>query len=131
VTPPRPLIAANLIVAGLCLVAATLQYNDPDPLRWIALYGAAAVATVAALHARGGWRAALLVAAVAATWAAIVWSGVVGQVAADDLWRKMSEKGGKVEEYREAGGLTLVAAWLLAAGLLGRRSAPAPTPAAR
>ena len=41
------------------------------------------------------------------------------------MWRKMSEKGGKVEEYREAGGLTIVAAWLFAAGLLGRRAARA------
>ena len=89
----------------------------------MALYGAGAVTTIAALHVRRGWRAALVVAAVAAVWAAIVWSGVIGQVAASDLWRKMSEKGGKVEDYREAGGLTIVAGWLLVIGLLGRRRA--------
>ncbi len=126
---PRPgpwLVGANLGVAGLCLIAAALQHNDPDPLRWIALYVAAAVASVAALHVRGGWRAALGVAAVTAVWAAITWADVAGGVAADDLWRKMSEKGGAVEAYREAAGLTIVATWLLVVGLLGRRPAPAP-----
>jgi hypothetical protein len=116
------LAGVNLVFAALCLIAAGLQYNDPDPVRWIALYVAAAAATVAALHTPSGWRAALLVAAVAAVWAAVLWSDVVGGVAPTDLWRKMSEKGGKVEEYREAGGLTIVAAWLALAALLGRRA---------
>lgn len=115
------LVGANLAFAALFAVAAALQYNDPDPLRWVALYAGAAAATIAALHARGGWRAALVVAAVAGLWAALLWSDVLGRVEATDLWRKMSAKGGKVEEYREAGGLTLVAAWLTASGLLGRR----------
>ena len=114
--------AANLAASALFVVAAALQYNDPDPLRWITLYGGAAAAAIAARHVRGGWRAALLVAAVAASWAALVWSDVVGRVEATDLWRKMSEQGGAVEQYREAGGLTLVAAWLLAIGLAGRRA---------
>ena len=120
--PNRPwLVGANLVVAGLCVTAAVLQLNDPDPLRWIALYLVAAAAGVAALHVRAGWRAALAVAALAAVWAAITWADVLGAVAATDLWRKMSEQGGKVEAYREAAGLTIVAAWLLAVGLVGRR----------
>lgn len=119
----RWLVVVNLAFAGLCLTAVALQYNDPDPLRWGALYGAAAVSTVAALHHRRGWRAAAVVGLVAGVWAAIVWAGVLGRVEATDLWRKMSEKGGKVEEYREAGGLTLVAAWLGAMAAVGRRRA--------
>ena len=118
------LTAANLAFAALFVVAAALQYNDPDQLRWIALYGGAAAAALAARHVAGGWRAALLVAVVAAIWAAITWSDVVGHVEVTDLWRKMSEQGGAVEQYREAGGLTIVAAWLLAIGLAGRRAPP-------
>lgn len=116
------LVAVNLVFAALCMVAAALQYNDPDPVRWIALYVAAAAATIAALHSPAGWRAATLVAVVAAVWSAFLWSHVLGGVAATDLWRKMSEQGGLVEEYREAGGLTLVAAWLALMSLAGRHA---------
>ena len=35
---------ANGIMAAMFLLSAVLQYNDPDPLRWIALYAAAALA---------------------------------------------------------------------------------------
>lgn len=121
VKPPRWLVALNLLFAGLFVVSAVIQYNDPDPGIWIAYYAAAAVATLAALHLRGGWVAAALVGLIAAAWAAWLWRDVAGHVEVTDLWRKMSEKGGKVEVLREAGGLTLAAAWLTVAALAGRR----------
>ena len=115
------LVAANVVFALLFVVSAGLQYNDPDPLRWIALYGGAAVVTIAALHVRHGWIAAAAVALIAAVWAATLWASISGFVETSDLWRKMSEKGGKVEEFREAGGLSIVATWLAIAAFSGRR----------
>ncbi len=117
------LVAFNVVFAALFVVSAGLQYNDPDPWRWIALYGAAAVATMAALHLRGGWVAALVVGLVAAVWAATLWHSVSGHVEVTDFWRKMSEKGGKVEEMREAGGLSIVAGWLAVSARAGWRKA--------
>ena len=64
-----------------------------------------------------------MVGLVAGVWAAIVWAGVLGRVEATDLWRKMSEKGGKVEEMREAGGLSLVFLGCGLAALRARRYA--------
>lgn len=116
------LVALNAVFAALFVISAGLQYNDPDPLRWIALYGGAAVATVAALHRRGGWVAAVVVGLIAAVWGATLWHSVAGNVAASDIYRKMSEKGGKVEEMREAGGLSIVAAWLAVSSLAGWRA---------
>ncbi len=118
---PPWLVALNLVFAALFVVSAGIQHNDPDPLRWIALYGAAAVATVAALHVPRAWVAAALLGLVAAAWAASLWYDVSGHVEASDAWRKMSEKGGKVEALREAGGLTIVAVWLAISTLAGRR----------
>ncbi|HUQ04500.1 MAG TPA: transmembrane 220 family protein [Kofleriaceae bacterium] len=117
------LVALNILFAALFVVSAGLQYNDPDPWRWVALYGGAAVATVAALHVRGGWIAAVLVGVVAAVWAATLWYSVSGHVEVTDFWRKMSEKGGKVEEMREAGGLSIVAGWLAVSSRAGWRNA--------
>jgi hypothetical protein len=115
------LVAANILFVVLFVISAGLQYNDPDPIRWAALYTGAAVATVAALHTRRGWIAALAIVAIAAVWGATLWYSVAGHVQFSDFWRKMSEKGGKVEEMREAGGLTIVAVWLTVSGLAGLR----------
>ena len=123
-------LALTSLFALLCAISAALQYNDPDPVRWIVLYLAAGAAAVVAWRQPRAWAAPLVVAVVALVWAGLLWAGVAGTVETSDLWKKMSEKGGKVEEMREAGGLSLVviggglAAWRarrVSAGL--RRSA--------
>lgn len=101
---------------------AALQYNDPDPIRWIAIYGAAVAISAALPHRRGAATAGLAVGLVAAAWSAYLAAGVWRVIELPDLWRKMSEKGGAVEEGREAGGLAIEAAWLLAASALRRRA---------
>jgi hypothetical protein len=114
-------VVASWVFAVLFAVCVLLQLNDPDSVLWMAMYGAAAVSSAAVPHWRRGWFAAAAVAAVAALWAVGLWSGVAGAVETSDLWRKMSEKGGRIEEMREAGGLTVVALWLAVAAWLGRR----------
>ena len=118
-TNPKWLVALNFLFAGLFLISAGLQYNDPDPIRWAALYGGAAIATVLALHTKRGWLLAGMVGLVAAVWGGILWAEVIGHVVPSDLWLKMSEKGGAVEVFREAGGLTIVCAWLSVSSLVG------------
>ncbi len=118
---PGWLIGVNVLFVALFVTSAGLQYNDPDPIRWAALYGAAALAALAALHARGGWTVAVVVGVVAAAWAGWLWHEVIGHVVVSDFWRKMSEKGGKVEEMREAGGLSIVAVWLAVTARAGWR----------
>ena len=102
---------------------AALQYNDPDPLRWIAIYGAAVVISAALPRWRAAAGAGLAVGLVAAAWSAYLAYGVWRVIGVSDLWLKMSEKGGAVEEGREAGGLAIEAAWLLAASAFRRRRA--------
>ena len=116
---PTWFAVSSWIFAALFAVCVVLQHNDPDPARWMAMYGAAAVASILAATWRHGWLAAAVVGAVAAVWAGWLWGQIVGYVAIDDLWLKMSEKGGKVEEMREAGGLTIATLWLATAALLG------------
>jgi hypothetical protein len=52
------------LMTGVLLFAAAVQWNDPDPLLWIAFYGLAAAASLGAALARVGraWRALELVA---------------------------------------------------------------------
>ena len=90
-----------------------LQVNDPDPARWMVLYGAAAI-SCALLPARRLFAAtALLVGLAAAAWGAYLGSQVFDQLEISDLWMKMSEKGGAVEVGREAAGLAIVAFGLI------------------
>jgi len=38
--------ALNGLMAALFALAVAVQYNDPDPVRWMAIYGAACIVTL-------------------------------------------------------------------------------------
>jgi len=110
---PRWFVAACWVLAVLFSLSVGLQVNDPDPVRWMVLYGGAAIAS-ALLTARRNYAAAgFAVGAVAAAWGGYLTLQVYDVLALSDLWMKMSEKGGAVEVGREAGGLVIVAVGLL------------------
>lgn len=100
-------------MAVLYSVSVGLQVNDPDPARWMILYGAAAIAAGILPARRIMAVPAALVGLVATAWGAYLVSEVAGVLEVSDLWMKMSEKGGAVEVGREAGGLATVAVFLL------------------
>jgi hypothetical protein len=94
------------------LFAAVMQYNDPDPVRWMAIYGAAALACWLAL-VRRLWRwypAGVALAAV--VWAATLAPGVIGHVAPRELFSETAMLAPAVEEAREMLGLLIVAVWM-------------------
>jgi Transmembrane family 220, helix len=110
---PRWFIAVCWVMAVNFSVWTGLQANDPDPIRWMLIYGTAAI-TTAALPARLiGAAVAGLVGAIALVWGSYLTHEVWGVIQLSDLWSKMSEKGGAVEVGREAGGLMIAAVWLL------------------
>lgn len=109
------------VMAALYLLSVAVQYNDPDPLRWMAIYGSAAVAAALLPSRRWAIGLALGVAAAALIWAVALTPEIWGRVGFADLWKKMSEKGGAVEIEREVGGLALVVAWMVPGALLRRR----------
>ena len=117
--------SANAVMALLFLVATAVQYNDPDPLRWMAIYGAAALlAAWAAARPLGSprWLAAA-VGATALLWSAVVALGAARLAAPGDLFRHWHMDDVAVEETRESLGLLIVAAWM-AVLCLRRRPRP-------
>lgn len=88
---------------------ASLQINEPDPVGWIAIYGAAALVSAIGAIRRAPLLLAAIVALVAFGWAATL----VPDVITDASW-----SGTELE--RELGGLVLVGAWMLALGSEGR-----------
>jgi hypothetical protein len=113
--------AASAVMAGLFLLAVVVQYNDPDPVRWMAIYGAAFV-----ISARTGWARSVprgfpfAVAAVAIAWAVSI--ATAGPRSSDyaSMFAAWEMRSATIEEAREATGLLIVAAWMLVVAVLPR-----------
>ena len=108
--------------ALLLLLCAGLQFNDPAPVRWIALYtGAAAISIILPLRLRLH-PIAVVVGMAAAIWCGYLAAPVVGLVSFSDLFTTISEKSGLVERARDAVGTALVSLWLASAATIAKRS---------
>lgn len=109
----RLMRGGSILFAVLFLLSAALQYNDPDPVRWAAVYLAAAIVCVLrSIANRRAWMAATVVAIVCLVWALILLPSVVGQVSLGDLFEEMEPNGGPIESGRELGGLLIIGAWM-------------------
>ena len=102
---------ANGLMAVMFAYCAAVQFNDPDPMRWVGVYGAACLITVLALVRPGHypWFLPALLGAIAAVWCATILPRVAGKVRLAELFGSMEMKTHVVEEGREAGGLLIVA----------------------
>jgi hypothetical protein len=115
---------ANGVLGALFFLGAVVQWNDPDPLRWMAVYLAAASVCLLAAAGRATWPMAAAVALVALLWAGSLAPGVLGGVEIGDMVEAWEMKDDRIEEGREMYGLLLIGAWmtaLAAVGLLRRR----------
>ena len=91
----------SVVMALLFLYAAAVQYNDPDPIRWMAVYVLAA--GIAGLSVARPLLPAipLLLAIAALGWAGLLLPGVIETAAFT-----------ATEEERELAGLLLVSGWM-------------------
>jgi hypothetical protein len=110
------------IIAGLMSVllayAAALNVNDPDPVRWVAMYGAAGIVSLIVAYAGSvPIVAPAAVGGVALVWALLWASRVPSLDAYSHMFDSWEMKSATVEEARETCGLLIVAAWMLAIAL--------------
>ena len=112
----------NWVMCPLFFVATVVQLNDPDPARWMAIYGVAfALCVTLVVRGRVPIAAPALVAAVAIGWGLAIMLG--GPVAAQyshmfDAWKMTSAS---VEEAREATGVLIVGGWMAVIAMAQRR----------
>ena len=98
------------VFAALFVLGAVVQLNDPDPLRWVVIYLAAAA--VALVGRR--WRAASGgVAVIAMVWAVTIAAGGMEPLALEALFGDATMKTVGVEAWRELLGLGLIAVYCL------------------
>ena len=111
----------NWAMVPLFLLAVVVQWNDPDPVRWMAVYGAAfGVSLAVALRGRLAMTIPILVGLVALLWSLTAMTGgapAAGYSHMFDAWEMKSES---IEAAREATGLLIVAAWMFVVAA-GRR----------
>ena len=113
----------HLVFAAMFAVSALLQYNDPDPIAWMLMWGAAAV--VAALNFRGksDCRVLAALAVVCVAWMALLAPGMIDFVRLGD-WRLLTAtmQAGQplIEQAREFLGLGLILVYALLS-MAGRR----------
>ena len=115
----------SAVMGVLFLVAALSLYNDPDPIAWMGIYGAAAVTAFAgALDRLPRWLP-VAVGIVAVVWAGRLLPQMAGHVPLAELVREFEATTPLIQEGRAALGLILIAAWM---GALAFHAARRPRP---
>ena len=116
-------VASGLFALAF-LLSVVVQINDPDPIQWMALYGAAFFVSV--------WRTTVkpvprvlsgVVAAVAIAWGAYILPGALGKTTIPEMFGSIGMKNEAAEIGREVIGLLLVALWMVAITINPGRSA--------
>lgn len=102
----------NCVMVAAFLFSVIVQYNDPDPLAWMLIYGSACAACALAIVGRLNWIFPAVVGMVAFVWAMTLAPDVVGKVAFSELFEAFEMKDERVEVARELGGLLIVMFWM-------------------
>ena len=105
---------ADVLFLLMFAFSVVVQVNDPDPLAWMAIYGAAALACLLSLLGRLPWQFAVVTGIIALAWAASIAPRVIGQVPFLDMFAEFEMKDIGVEESREMYGLLLIGGWMAA-----------------
>ena len=115
---------ANAVMMAVFLVSVALQYNDPDPIRWMAIYGSAAIACLLAGRGRRPWLLPAVVGLVALIWAGAMAPYVIPELRFADLMKTMKAATPAIEESREMLGLLIVASWMAVLTFRRRKGSP-------
>ncbi len=105
---------ANAVMCLAFAFSAAVQFNDPDPIRWMAIYTAGAV--ISCLESVRRMRAVFpaITGGIAFAWAATIAPRVIGRVPFGSMFAEFEMHDLGVEESREMYGLLLVALWMAA-----------------
>jgi hypothetical protein len=104
----------NYVMAACFLFSAIVQYNDPDPIVWMLIYGLACVACALAIAGRLNWTFPAAIGLAALAWALTLAPNVIGKVSFGELFAAFEMKDERIEVAREFGGLLIIVFWMTA-----------------
>lgn len=105
----------NSIMLMAFILSAFVQYNDPDPINWIAIYGMAALTCFIFIVSTISWIVPALIGALALIWAGYLLPSLIENqdtvpLSANINFTEMKTYG--TELIREIGGLLIVVCWM-------------------
>lgn len=109
---------ANGFMLLMFLFSAAVQFNDPDPLAWVVVYGAAAVICGLEIRRRSPAWAPVGLALIALLWAGTLYYRA-HDVPISSLFAEWEMRDLRVEEAREMYGLTIVGVWMVVIVIVG------------
>lgn len=104
-------VAANVLMAAVFAFAAAVQYNDPDGLAWMALYGTAAICSILFITGHLTWWVPAVIGGIALVWAGFIAPDVIGRIPWSSIFARFEMESSAVENAREMGGLLIVTVW--------------------
>lgn len=107
---------ADALFLLMFFFSIVVQLNDPDPLAWVAMYGAAAIACLLSLAGRLPWWFAVITGLIAVAWAFTIAPRVIGEVPFLDMFEDFEMMDIGVEESREMYGLLMIGFWMATLG---------------
>ena len=110
-------------MALLFLFGAIVQYNDPDPLRWMAIYVAAAATCALAAAQRVPRWLPIVIAGVALLWVATLAARPFPNVRILEMFAAWEMANERIEEAREMYGLLVIAIYMAVVAVVERRGA--------
>lgn len=112
---------ANVVMLLAFVFSVIVQFNDPDPLLWAAIYSAAAIVCFFELRRRTNPLVPLGIAVVTAIWAATIAPRVVGKVRFSAMFAEFEMANTGIEESREMYGLLFIGLWMGAVAIAAFR----------
>jgi len=113
---------ANWVMTAAFLFSVAVQYNDPDPVRWMLIYGSGSIACILGSFRRlKRYVLPATVGAAALGWAASIAPRVIGKTTFGAMFESFHMTNSVVEEAREMGGLLIVAGWMLVLTLVSKQ----------
>ena len=117
----KPFTILNYLFLIIFLYCVVVQYNDPDALLWMGIYGIAALICFLTSLRRLHWGISALMAGVTLGLALILAPQVMGNVAFSELFVSMEMKTEVIEQAREMGGLLIIAVWMIVIAIIRYR----------
>lgn len=105
---------ANYFFLVVFLLCVAVQYNDPDPVRWMILYGSAATCCILFSSRKLPVYLSAATAVAALLWVVLLLPDAWGKaIPIKEVFSMIHMFSPGVEEVREIGGLLIVACWMV------------------